>query len=191
VRDSRNRTGVAGDGYRAVQPAGISCDGRAPFCILLYVMFFLNVVVVASTLFAAQPPTADAFEREAREIETMLMAPCCWSQPVSQHQSQASEEVKQQIRALLASGKNRQEVLNAFVAQYGQRILVEPPARGFGAVLYGGLLITFLLTASGLVLWVRRASRRPAAVTASMSAGGASDDAVYAARLDDELRDMD
>jgi cytochrome c-type biogenesis protein CcmH len=154
-------------------------------------MFFLNAVILASTLSAAQPPTADVFEREARQIETMLMAPCCWSQPVSQHQSQASEDVKQQIRALLASGKNRQEVLDAFVAQYGQRILVEPPARGFGAVLYGGLLITFLLTASGLVLWVRRASRRPAAVTASMSAGGASDDAVYAARLDDELRDVD
>jgi cytochrome c-type biogenesis protein CcmH len=154
-------------------------------------MFFLNAVILASTLVAAQPPSADAFEREARQIETMLMAPCCWSQPVSQHQSQASEDVKQQIRGLLASGKNRQEVLDAFVAQYGQRILVEPPARGFGAVLYGGLLITFLLTASGLVFWVRRASRRRAGVMASVSAGGAPDDAAYAARLDDELRDMD
>ena len=154
-------------------------------------MFFLNAVILASALSATQPPTPNALEREARQIETMLMAPCCWSQPVSQHQSQASEDVKQQIRALLASGKNRQEVLDAFVSQSGQRVLVEPPARGFGAVLYGALLITFLLTASGLVLWVRRASRRPAAVTASMSPGGAADDAAFAARLDDELRDMD
>ena len=162
-------------GYRAVEPAGTSCDGRAPFCILLYVMFFLNVVILALALSATQPPTPKALEREARQIETMLMAPCCWAQPVSQHQSQASEDVKQQIRTLLASGKNRQEVLDAFVSRYGQRILVEPPGRGFGAVLYGGLLITFLLTASGLVLWVRRASRRPAAVTAAMSPGRAAD----------------
>ncbi len=167
------------------------CDRRLRFCILLDVMFFLNAVILASTLFTAQPPSLDALEREAHHLEAMLMAPCCWSQPVSQHQSQASEDVKQQIRALLASGKSRQQVLDAFVAEYGQRILVEPPARGFGAVLYGGLLITFLLTASGLVLWIRRASRQPVPATAFVAAPSASDDAVYAARLDDELRDMD
>ena len=188
------RQASKGDGPRRRPPAaaaaGLSVRRVTAVLYPLYAMFFLSAVILASTLFAAQPPAADAFEREARQIETMLMAPCCWSQPVSQHQSQASEDVKQQIRALLASGKNRQEVLDAIVSQYGQRILVEPPARGFGAVLYGGLLITFLLTASGLVLWVRRASR-PSAVMASVSAGGAADDAPYAARLDDELRDLD
>jgi cytochrome c-type biogenesis protein CcmH len=153
--------------------------------------FLLSLAVLASTLAVAPPPDAAALEREARQIETMLIAPCCWSQPVSQHQSQASEDVKQEIRALLAAGKSRQQVLDAFVEQYGQRILVEPRVSGFGLVLYGGLALSFLLTGMMFVAWVRRARRRPAAAAAAIAVGGTPDDAAYAARLDDELRDMD
>jgi cytochrome c-type biogenesis protein CcmH len=137
-------------------------------------------------------PSTDqaALEREARQIETMLIAPCCWMQPVSQHQSQASDEVKQQIRVLLAAGKTRQEVLDAFVVQYGPRILAEPPAQGVGRLLYVGLPLTFLLSASALVLYLRRATARPRTASVQAELAGASDDA-YAERLDDELRDMD
>lgn len=148
----------------------------------------MSAAILASTLLAAPPTDAAALEREARHIETMLVAPCCWSQPVSQHQSQASEQVKEEIRVLLASGKSRQQVLDAFVVEYGQRILVEPPVHGFGLVLYGGLALVFLLTATALVVWVRKASRRPTAAAAGVRGSG---DFVYEARLDDELRDMD
>ena len=76
----------------------------------------------------AAPPTADraapvalppSLEQEARAIERMVIAPCCWMQPVSDHQSPASDEVKQQIRVWLAAGKARQQVLDGFVEQYG------------------------------------------------------------------------
>lgn len=155
-------------------------------------MFLPGLVLVGSMLAFAPPlPDEAALEREARRIETMLIAPCCWTQPVSQHQSQASEDVKQEIRVLLAAGNDRRHVLDAFVAQYGQRILVEPPAHGFGLVLYGGLALTFLLGGAIWVAWVRKASRRPAVVAAATAGGGASDEAIYEARLDDELRDMD
>jgi len=137
-------------------------------------------------------PSADpaTLEREARQLETMLIAPCCWMQPVSQHQSQASDEVKQQIRVLLAAGKSRQEVLDAFVAQYGPRILAEPPAQGVGRLLYVGLPLAFVLSAAAVIVFLRRATvRRPQAHGAPDTVL-ASDDA-YARRLDDELRDMD
>ena len=154
-------------------------------------MLLPSLVLLALTAAAPQQPDAAAMEREARRIEAMLIAPCCWTQPVSQHQSQASDEVKRQVRTLLTAGKSRQEVLDAFVAQYGQRILAEPPVRGAGGVLYGGLAVAFLLTGAALVAWVRRASRRPPAPAAAASPGAAAADAAYAARLDDELRDMD
>jgi cytochrome c-type biogenesis protein CcmH len=129
-------------------------------------------------------------EREARQLETMLIAPCCWMQPVSQHQSQASDEVKQQIRVLLAAGKTRQEVLDAFVVQYGPRILAEPPAQGIGRLLYVGLPLTFLLSAAALVAYLRRATVTPRTASVPAEAAGASDEA-YAERLDDELRELD
>jgi cytochrome c-type biogenesis protein CcmH len=137
-------------------------------------------------------PSADpaALEREARQLETMLIAPCCWMQPVSQHQSQASDEVKQQIRVLLATGKSRQEVLDAFVVQYGPRILAEPPAQGIGRLLYVGLPLAFVLSGAALVVFLRRVTRHRPAAHKAPDTVLASDDA-YARRLDDELRDMD
>jgi len=152
-------------------------------------MSFLTLALVVLTL-AAPPPDAASVEREAQQIEGLLIAPCCWTQPVSQHQSQASDEVKKQIRTLLAAGKTRQEVLDAFAAQYGPRILAEPPAAGFGRLLYVGLPLAFLLSAAALILFVRRASSARAAPSTAPETVVA-DEAGYAARLDDELRDMD
>lgn len=153
-------------------------------------MTVLTLALVVLTMAAPPATDAAAFEREARQIETMLIAPCCWMQPVSQHQSQASDEVKEQIRVLLATGKTRQQVLDAFVVQYGPRILAEPPAQGFGRLLYVGLPLAFVLSAAALVVFLRRATVRRSPARAPSEAVSASDDA-YAVRLDDELRDMD
>jgi cytochrome c-type biogenesis protein CcmH len=153
-------------------------------------MSFLTLALVALTLIPPQGADTAALEREARQIETMLIAPCCWMQPVSQHQSQASDEVKQQIRVLLAAGKTRQEVLDAFVAQYGPRILAEPPATGFGRLLYVALPLAFVLSGAALIVFLRRVSVRRSP-SAAASGGVPTDDDRYATQLDDELRDMD
>ena len=39
--------------------------------------------------------TGDRAADKAREIEENLIAPCCWTQPVSQHYSEAAEEIRQ------------------------------------------------------------------------------------------------
>lgn len=148
-----------------------------------FAMALLMLVAVPS----ADPAT---LERDARQLETMLIAPCCWMQPVSQHQSQASDDVKQQIRVLLASGKSRQEVLDAFVVQYGPRILAEPPAQGIGRLLYVGLPLAFVLSGAAVIVFLRRATARRPRAQSAPDPVLASDDA-YARRLDDELRDMD
>ena len=153
-------------------------------------MTFLSLALVAFALSGQPSPDAAALEREARQIEGMLIAPCCWTQPVSQHQSQASDDVKKEIRALLSAGRTRQEVLDTFAAKYGARILAEPPAAGVGRLLYVGLPLAFLLSAAALVLFLRRVgASRPAPIAAAEAV--AVDEAGYVARLDDELRDMD
>ncbi len=147
---------------------------------------------------------ASALEREARQIETMLIAPCCWREQVSVHQSEAAEQVKQDIRAMLASGMARQHVLDAFVQRYGVRILAEPPNEGFGRLLYYAPWIVGLGTAAGLILFIRRVTRRPGsgwpaeergphhgAIPTSTPEDGTAAEKSYEQRLDDELRDLD
>jgi cytochrome c-type biogenesis protein CcmH len=174
----------------------------------------LLLVTPAAASAAPQPvasqPSADAaakaasLEREARQIETMLIAPCCWREQVSVHQSEAAQQVKQEIRTMLGAGMVRQQVLDAFVERYGVRILAEPPDEGFGRVLYHAPWIVGLGSAAGLVLLIRRITRRPgpdgpagargqpdgAAPTSPPERETAIEES-YTRRLDDELRNLD
>jgi cytochrome c-type biogenesis protein CcmH/NrfF len=146
---------------------------------------------------------ATALEHEARQIETMLIAPCCWSEQVSRHHSEAAEQVKQEIRAMLAAGLTRQQVLDRFVGAYGVRILAEPSDAGFGRVLHHAPWMAGLVSAIGVGFIIRHVTRGRVRETQVDRSGSASPTASaepgpgppledeYRQRLDDELRDLD
>lgn len=125
-------------------------------------------------------------EKEAKAIENLLIAPCCWRQPVAVHYSAAADEVRAEIREMLAEGLTRREILDRFVAEYGPQILAKPKAEGFGAAAYY-LPILFLLGGAGVALLViRRLRPAPAALeTAGASPARRSDK--YSERLEREL----
>jgi cytochrome c-type biogenesis protein CcmH len=136
---------------------------------------------------AADP---QALEREAKQLEARLMAPCCWAQQVSLHQSPAADEIKQNIRVLLAQGKTPEQILDTYVAEYGDRILSEPPARGFSRLIYVAPWV-FLFGSVGLVVMVIRRLRavNPALAKVEKAAAPPSED--EAERIDEELRNLD
>jgi cytochrome c-type biogenesis protein CcmH len=139
---------------------------------------------------AAAVALGPAQEREAKQIEAMLIAPCCWSQQVSVHQSPAADEIRQNIRRMLADGKTRQQILDAYVKEYGDRILAEPPARGFSRLFHVAPWI-FLVASVGLVLIVIRRLRAPAAAPAAAEPSAAPPDVAESERIDEELRNLD
>jgi cytochrome c-type biogenesis protein CcmH len=148
----------------------------------------LSVLSVLFVLLIAPARAQDA-EREARAIEAMLVAPCCWTQQVSVHHSEAAEKIKQDIRLALRQGRTRQQILDAYVVEYGPAILIEPPARGFGASLYVLPVVALLVSAVLVAIVVRRFTRRaegPAPAEPPTPGNGPLSD-----RLDDELRDLD
>ena len=136
---------------------------------------------------AADP---QALEREAKQLEAKLMAPCCWAQQVSLHQSPAADEIKQNIRVLLAQGKTPQQVLDIYVAEYGDRILSEPPARGFSRLIYVAPWV-FLFGSIGLVVMVIRRLRAADPVPARVEKAAAPPSEDETDRIDEELRNMD
>jgi cytochrome c-type biogenesis protein CcmH/NrfF len=94
----------------------------------------------------------------------------------------------------LDAGQTRQQILDAYVAQYGTRILIQPPAKGFNATLYVLPVVALVFSAGGVAWMVRRFLHRPAPVDADVpSAGpaGAAPDAALESRLDDELQELD
>jgi cytochrome c-type biogenesis protein CcmH/NrfF len=93
------------------------------------------------------------------------------------------------LKKYVEEGKSRDEVLAAFVADFGSEdILMRPRNRGFNRLAW---MLPYMLAGAGLVMIVfnaRRWSNKPAA--ASLGAGG-TDDTALDARLDDELRNLD
>jgi cytochrome c-type biogenesis protein CcmH len=145
---------------------------------------------IVALLLAAAPSDPQALEQEAKQIEAMLIAPCCWSQQVSVHQSPAAEEIRQTIRRMLADGKTRQQILDTYVAEYGDRILAEPPARGFSRLFHVAPWI-FLVASVGLVVVVIRKLRAPGAAPAMAEQPEAAPDEAESERIDEELRNLD
>ncbi len=89
-----------------------------------------------------------------QELEYMIMAPCCYGSPVGDHDSDAAKQVKAQIAQLLTEGKTRDEILDMYVAIYGERILAQPRAQGFNELAYvmpllilviGGLIVIYVI----------------------------------------------
>lgn len=146
------------------------------------------VLALASTAVVA--PLPPELEKEAKTLETKLVAPCCWSQQVSVHQSPAAEEVRQDVRRRLGRGETSQQIIDDYVVQFGERILIEPPARGYKMMLYVLPPIALFLSGAAVTMWVRRAARQGATTTASEATRPTQGDA-YEARLEEELRDMD
>jgi len=89
-------------------------------------------------------------------------------------------------------GKTRQQILDAYVAQYGTRVLAEPPATGVNVALYVTPVAVFLASLALVVLVLRRFNRHP---TPALPEGGQPRPPIGSpadeARLDDELRDLD
>ena len=123
-------------------------------------------------------------EKEATAIEGMLIAPCCWRQPVAVHYSPAADEVRAEVRKMLGDGQTRQAILDSYVEEYGNQILAKPPAEGFNLLAYS-LPVVFLIAGAAVALMVVR-KLRP--VKAERPVAKASEtESKYSERLEREL----
>jgi cytochrome c-type biogenesis protein CcmH len=149
----------------------------------------MQIGLILAMAFAA--PTQDrTLEERAREIDGKLMAPCCWSGLVSQHDSQVAREIRQQTRQMLAAGKSEQEILDYYVSLYGERILASPRPRGFNLLVW---ILPWLLLIAGvafLVFLLRYWMRRKPALAGAGSPGRPLEESIQA-RIDQELRDLE
>ena len=93
-----------------------------------------------------------------------------------------------QLQKYIEEGKNQDDILSAFVKEYGAAVLAIPTG-GFSSVSW---VLPYGLAALGLLMIVMTA-RRWTSQPAAAGAGGVDIpvDPAIDARLDDELRDLD
>lgn len=126
---------------------------------------------------------------EVNAIAKDLFCPVCESTPLDVCPTQACADWRELIRTQLAEGKSRQEIIDYFANQYGDRVLAEPPRHGFAlllwlfpgiAVLAGGTLFVRFLRQT-----IRTESVSPPVAPSHQPLPEPSDD--YLAQIEQEL----
>jgi cytochrome c-type biogenesis protein CcmH len=100
---------------------------------------------------------ADALDDGVRRIALQLQCPVCEGETVADSPSGLAADMRAVVRTKLIAGESDQQILDEFVASYGDGILTEPPKRGIslgvwiGPVI--GVAIGALLLATVLRAW--------------------------------------
>lgn len=133
-----------------------------------------KALLVSLALLVALVPLvahADATDDAVRRIASQLMCPVCEGQTVEDSASGLARDMRTLIRQRVEAGESDQQILDEFVASYGDGILTEPPKRGISlGVWFGplvGLALGTALLAGVLMAWRRRGVATPQPATAT------------------------
>src|SRR5215211_9454745 len=159
---------------------GLSLRGK----LLVAIFIALSLAFISSPVPAQGPtPTDDEVNRIAKQ----LYCPVCENTPLDVCPTEACRQWRDLIRTMLAEGKSEEEIKQYFVAQYGIRVLAEPPNR-FTTYLIPtiAILLGALLLLRGFQMWMKPSKTEANAGSAEREANPASDP--YIARLEEELK---
>jgi cytochrome c-type biogenesis protein CcmH len=91
------------------------------------VTLILTLVSVTSLVFSApEDSLTNNQQAQVQRLSRALVAPCCWRQTVDIHRSPEAIQVRESIVRLSKAGKSDRQILDYFIAAYGERVLAEP-----------------------------------------------------------------
>jgi cytochrome c-type biogenesis protein CcmH len=142
-----------------------------------YVRYGLRLTGVLVAVLVLMLPAighADALDDGVRRVALQLQCPVCEGETAADSPSGLAKDMRALIRTRLAAGVGDQQILDEFVASYGDSILTEPPKRGISLGVWLGPTIGVMLGVVLLGLLLRAWRRTPRASTVAL-AGGAPD----------------
>ncbi len=114
--------------------------------------------LTAMAWFAAAPAHAQGpnVDDQVNRISKGLYCPVCPNTPLDVCQTQACVQWRALIKEKLLQGESEQQIIDYFVAQYGNQVLGAPPPQGFNWLAYILPAAGVLVGASVAWLTVRR-----------------------------------
>ena len=88
---------------------------------------------------------ADALDDSVRRVALQLQCPVCEGESVADSPSGLANDMRSVIRAKIVAGESDQQILDEFVASYGDSILADPPKRGISLGVWVGPVIGVVL----------------------------------------------
>jgi len=122
---------------------------------------------------------------DVNRVASQLYCPICDNVSLDVCPLEACQTWRDLIREQLALGWSEREITDYFVAQYGDRVLGAPPARGLNWVLYLAPPALILL---GLIILLSKLRRQP---QKQRTTGDLDIDDPYLELVDRDLRKLD
>jgi cytochrome c-type biogenesis protein CcmH/NrfF len=122
------------------------------------IQVWLGVIAVLPVLAYGSAPQ----EQSARiqRLEKAVLAPCCYTETVGQHQSEIAVRMRVEIAKWVERGRTDEDILDTYAKRYGAKVLVDPNTIPKGWTLLVPWAVAGLgALGAALMLWRWRAAR--------------------------------
>jgi cytochrome c-type biogenesis protein CcmH len=127
--------------------------------VLIAVLVFLGVFL--SPVFAGDLKVEDPIEARLKIVAAELRCPVCQGESIYDSHSTVAQQMRALIREQIAAGKSDPEILDFFVARYGEFILMEPKKSGTTLMVWLFPILAMLGGLAGFAYVLSRRQRAP------------------------------
>ena len=157
--------------------------------LILSFVIILASLLVASVAYAQDGQPYNPTDNDVNRVAKQLYCPVCPNTPLDVCETKACEDWRAQIRDQLSEGWTDQQIIDYFVAQYGERVLAEPQRKGFTSLVWFLPLIV-VLVGLGIVYEVLRNWRKQKTVPVTTKPVPEISEAVRR-KIEREIQEMD
>ncbi len=111
----------------------------------------------------AAPMAADVeIEKRMVAISEELRCLVCQNESLAGSHAELAQDLRREIRKMIAEGKSDKEILDFMVGRYGDFVRYSPPVKPSTWLLWGGPFLLLVGGIGGLVVFLRRRKDSPA-----------------------------
>ncbi len=125
-------------------------------CLAAWLMLGGALAAATPAPLAAQDP---ALEARVLKIASELRCLVCQNETIAASHADLAVDLRNQVREMLRSGQNQQQIIDYMTARYGDFVLYRPPVKNTTALLWFGPAALLVLAVATLIFILRRRAR--------------------------------
>lgn len=110
---------------------------------------------------AGPPRTGVELEKETARVASLLRCPVCQGLSVNDSPATMAQNMKRQVRDLVAKGYSEEQALLYFERAYGEFVRLEPPMRGVNWLVWAAPVALLVVGGVFIVFMMKRMRREP------------------------------
>lgn len=121
--------------------------------LLLFIAAMSGVAAAEEARPLAENPLAEA---RLKALAVELRCLVCQNQTLADSSAPLAEDLRREVREMIAKNMSDQEIIDFLVARYGDFVLYRPPWRATTTLLWLGPFLLLVVGATALILALRR-----------------------------------